>query len=444
MVYFKRMLLPLNLQLFAGEGASGGTGGTKDLDLEKLSKDFNESWKSLKGLLDQQADEMRTHGETTSKTANSIMAVEKKIENFDAELKGITDKFKKWETENGRPNLNGEQRKSFGQQFVESDSYKNIASNNYNASMTLEKSFFPTQSKDLDSSATSFGVGLLPYRIPQTFTPPERPLRMRDLLNAQGTEQNSVSYVVETGFTNNAAVTAEKALKPQSDLTFDLETASVKTIAHWIPASRQIVADANQLRNYVDNRLMYGLAYAEESQFLYGDGTGDNILGIMTNPNIQNAGGMATGDTMIDQIRRAVTRSSLAGYPPTGVVLHPLDYEAIELQKTTYGEYIWVSVTDGGVPRLWRLPVVESNSITQGDFLVGAFGLAGQLWDREQANIRVSEHHSDYFARNMLAILAEERVALTIYRPEAFVRGGFGAQTTTAGATTTPSPLIIS
>jgi HK97 family phage major capsid protein len=58
---------------------------------------------------------------------------------------------------------------------------------------------------------------------------------------------------------------------------------------------------------------------------------------------------------------------------------------------------------------------------------VGAFGLGAQLWDREQANIRVSEHHADYFARNMLAILAEERLAITTYRPESFVKGVFTA-----------------
>jgi HK97 family phage major capsid protein len=417
--------------------------GTKDLNLETLQKDFSDSWKNLKSLLDQQADEMRTHGETHTKTANSIMAVEKKIEQYEAELKGVTDKFKTFETQMGRSAFGGQpqQQKSIGEQFVETDAFKNIVANGYNASMEL-KGFFPSGRKDLDSSATSFGVGLLPERIPQIFTPPKRDLKIRDLMNVQGTQSNAISYVVETGFTNNAGIAPEKSLKPTSDLTFDLETASVKTIAHWIPASRQIVADAPQVMNYVDNRLTYGLAYTEESQLLWGDGTGDNILGIMTNPNIQNVGGMATGDTMIDHIRRSVTRATLAGYPATGVVLHPLDFEAIELQKTTYGEYIWVSVVDGGVPRLWRLPVVESNSMTQGDFLVGAFGLAGQIWDREQANIRVSEHHSDYFARNMLAILCEERIAMTIYRPEAFVRGVFGAQTATAGATTTPSPII--
>ena len=170
---------------------------------------------------------------------------------------------------------------------------------------------------------------------------------------------------------------------------------------------------------------MYGLALTEETQILYGDGVGDNIQGIMTNPNIQDAGGVGGDDSLIDHIRRSITRTMLAGYPATGIVLHPNNWQDIELLKGADGHYIWVSVVNGGESRLWRVPVVQSTGINENEYLVGAFGLGAQLWDRERANIRVSEHHADYFARNMLAILAEERLALTTYRPEAFVKGVF-------------------
>ena len=89
--------------------------------------------------------------------------------------------------------------------------------------------------------------------------PVDRDLKIRDLLRVQRTQSNAIEYIVETGFTNAAAIAPEKSLKPQSDIAFDIESATVKTLAHWIPATRQIIADATQLRNYVDNRLMYGL-----------------------------------------------------------------------------------------------------------------------------------------------------------------------------------------
>ena len=411
-------LLKLDIQFFAENKKD------EEIDLKTLQTEFNASWKSLKNLLDQQADEMRTHGETAQSTADSITAIEQKINQYEQELKGVTDKYKDFETKMQRPSFGGGERaKSAGDLLIESDSYKNMGSGEFKASQSL-KGFF---TKDLDSTDPKGGILVSPQTIAGVLTPPQEDLRIRDLLNVQRTTSNAIEYIVETGFTNASAVAPEKSLKPQSDLTFDIESATVKTLAHWIPATRQIIQDAPMLRNYVDGRLTYGLALTEEAQILYGDGVGDNMAGIMTNPNVQNVGGVAAADTRIDHLRRAITRTLLAGYPATGIVLHPSDWEDIELQKGTDGHYIWVSVVNGGETRLWRVPVVQSTGMNEGEFLVGAFGLAGQLWDREQANVRISEHHADYFARNMLAILAEERLALTVYRPEAFVRGAFTA-----------------
>jgi HK97 family phage major capsid protein len=109
----------------------------------------------------------------------------------------------------------------------------------------------------------------------------------------------------------------------------------------------------------------------------------------------------------------------------TGIILSPADWEAIELAKGTDGRYIWVNVPDGGVPRLWRVPVVESLAMQDNEYILGAFGLGASVFDREQANIRVSESHADFFLRNQVAIMAQERIAMAVYRPEAFVRGTF-------------------
>jgi HK97 family phage major capsid protein len=392
-----------------------------EMDLKKLEGEFKESWKSLKGLLDQQADEMRTLGGTSTATASSIKSLETKIESYEAELKGITDKYKDLEVKMNRPNFGSEdQLKSIGTQFIEHDSYKN--NNGEPQGRVSFKSFFR---KDLDSSLTQGGYLTGTEKLGGIIATPNKDLRIRDLLNVQSTTSNAIEYILETGFTNASAIAPEKSLKPQSDIAFDIETASVKTIAHFIPATRQIIADAPMLRNYIDGRLTYGLKMTEEAQILYGTGIGDNIAGIMTNANIQDAGGVIAGDSMIDSIRRAFTLSLLAGYPTTGIILHPSDWESIELAKGTDEHYIWVNVANGGEPRLWRVPVVQSTGMHEGEYLTGAFGLGAQIWDREQANVRISEHHADYFTKNMLAILAEERIALTVYRPESFVKGVF-------------------
>lgn len=225
-----------------------------------------------------------------------------------------------------------------------------------------------------------------------------------------------------------AGMVAEGGTKPEAALEFELKSATTKTIAHWIPITRQAVADAPQLRSYIDDRLLYGLAYKEERQLLYGDGTGQNLEGLLANANRQRynwSDGPLTTDTKIDAVRRALTRVALAEYEPTGAIIHPLDWEDIQLLKGDDGHYLFFPADSAGLglgeSAFFRIPVVVTPAIQQGHALVGAFAMAATIWDREQAEIRVTDSHADYFIKNQLAILAEERVGLATYRPEAFV-----------------------
>jgi HK97 family phage major capsid protein len=184
---------------------------------------------------------------------------------------------------------------------------------------------------------------------------------------------------------------------------------------------------------------MYGLRLQEDFQILRGDGTGENLEGIMETSGIQNYAwsdgptDVPVADSMADAIRRAATLSFLAYYEPTGVILHPSDWEKIELTKDNNGQYlVAVSVALGGEPRIWRIPVVETPAMQEGKALVGAFGTGAQLYDREQASIRVSEQHSDFFVRNAIVVLAEQRLALAVKRPEAFVLVDFDEAPTLA------------
>ena len=379
------------------------------MDLKELLAEFKKTAEELKGQLDKQAEEIKTQGETSAKTAKSIDELDKRIVEINNEIIEL-------QKAGQRPSYaNGETAKSIGQQFVESEQYKAMIERNVNYCD-------PVLVKQLTSDPASAGALVVPYRYPEIIAAPDRPMTLRQLLATSTTTSNAIEYVEEVGFQNSATVVPETQDKPQSELSFYLKTESVKTIAHWIPASRQILADAPQLRGYVDQRLIYGLNLAEEQEILYGAG-GANLQGIMTHQAIQNyqwSQGQP-GDTKIDAIRRAITLARVAEYPVTGIVLHPKDWEDIELAKGTDGRYIWVSVTEGGQSRLWRVPVVDTTAIQEGECLLGAFRMGAMLWDREQTTIRVAEQHEDFFVKNMVAILAEERIALTIFRPEAFV-----------------------
>jgi HK97 family phage major capsid protein len=138
-------------------------------------------------------------------------------------------------------------------------------------------------------------------------------------------------------------------------------------------------------------------------------------------------------DTKADAIRRAMTLAFLAYYEPTGVVVHPSDFEDMELTKDTNGQYLMaVNIQQGAQARVWNVPVIDTPAIAEGTALVGAFGTGAQLYDRDEASIRVAEQHSDFFVRNAVVILAEQRLALACKRPESFVKVTFDSAPTVA------------
>jgi hypothetical protein len=221
-----------------------------------------------------------------------------------------------------------------------------------------------------------------------------------------------------------AAGVSEGSAKPEAELNFELRSETVETIAHWLPASRQILSDEGQMRSYIDDRLRYGVLYAEDVDLLYGTGSSPQIQGFLTETGILTyawSEGPATTDTKIDAIRRGMTLAHNREFMPDAVVLNPHDWEDIELAKGSDNHYIWINVTTGGERRFFMVPVVVTNAIASGTALTGSFAMGSTLWDREDVVIEVTNSHSDYFTKNLLAIRAEERVAHTIYRPDAYV-----------------------
>jgi HK97 family phage major capsid protein len=329
--------------------------------------------------------------------------------------------------------------KSLGEAFLDSPEFKSLMqSGSANMPAPYKSGSDVYSQKDLYSA--------LPTGTPGSFgtiqrdaivVPPMRTKRVRDLFPTRTTTAAVIEYFRMTGFVNNAAAVSERSgtpanftAKPQSSFTFVGEQAPVRTLAHWEAAHRNVLADEPQLRSIIDNELLYGLRLLEDNQILNGDGAGENLKGVLQTTGIQtynhasvSAAMSAPKDTKADGLRRAATLSFLAYYEPSGIVMHPNDWEDIELTKDANGQYlVAVSVAMGGEPRVWRMPVVETPAIAEGTALVGAFGTGAQLYDREDASIRISEQHSDFFIRNAIVILAEQRLALAVKRPEAFVK----------------------
>ncbi|HCL6959769.1 phage major capsid protein [Klebsiella quasipneumoniae] len=275
------------------------------------------------------------------------------------------------------------------------------------------------------STGVADGV-IEPQRLPGIDTTPKQRLFIRDLIAPGRTGAPAIFWVQQTGFTNAAKVVAEGTTKPYSDIQFATKITPVTTIAHMFKASKQILDDFAQLQSTVDAEMRYGLKYVEEQEILFGDGTGVHLHGIVPQATAFAGAFEVEQQNGIDDLRLAMLQAQLARFPASGHVLHFIDWAKIELTKDTLGRYILANPAALTGPTLWGLPVVATEAPAfQGKFLTGAFNAAAQLFDREDANVVISTENADDFEKNMISIRCEERLALAVKRPEAFIYGSF-------------------
>jgi HK97 family phage major capsid protein len=243
-----------------------------------------------------------------------------------------------------------------------------------------------------------------------------------DLCLQGSVDGNTVEYYEETTFTNAAATVAEGGTKQESALAWTLRTESVRKIAHWIPATAEALADVSFLESQIRGRLAFGVRRIEEAQIYGGDGSAPNLRGILNRSGIQTQakGADPTPDAIYKAMQKVRGASGAGFAEPTAVVLHPNDWTDIKLLRTADGIYIWGNPSDEGPDRIWGKTVRQTTAATEGTGLVGAFRPYAEVLRREGITITLSTEHSTYFIENKVAILAESRLALAVYRPSAF------------------------
>jgi HK97 family phage major capsid protein len=349
----------------------------------------------------------------------------------DAPQEGKTDPT----SEPTPPQKQGEQ-KTLGQRAAESDGYKRLVESgalgsdrrSFNAELA-EMGREELKALIVGAGTTSGGAFVNPDIIgyvPQ----PQRPLTVVDLITTGQTDSDSVQYVRQSAFTNVAAETAEATAtttgtKPEATIDFSIITEAVKTIAHWIPATRRALADAGQMRTLIDGMLRYGLNLRLEDEIVNGNGTGENLTGILNTSNILS---QAKGsDSVADAIHKAITQIRLGYVEPNGVALHPNDWQILRLSRDDSGasagtgQYLYGPPAMAGAQQVWGLPVAVTPAVPDDTGLVGDFRYA-TLWLREGAQVLATDSHSDFFVKNLVAILAEMRAAFGVQLPAAFCK----------------------
>jgi HK97 family phage major capsid protein len=330
---------------------------------------------------------------------------------------------------------------SMGQQFVKSDAYSNLVKSGTLASgdSRFESARVPMEGAkaagdlihtESGGPATSL---VLPQYLPGTIGLPQQELTLRDLFASGSTNSDTISYARQTSFDNAAAPVAQATtvaggLKPQSSIGWTRQTSPVETIATWMVTTRQALADAGQIQSLIDNQGRLMIQLAEEDQLLNGDGTSPNLEGILEVTGIQTLD--LTGEDNLDGIRTAIrlVRTGISRAVPDGIVLNPIDSEMVDLLKDGNQAY------RGGNPignfnfgqTIWRLPRVESSAMPEGTALVGAFRAGATVLQRQPITVYTADQHADFFVRNLIVILFEERLGFPVFWPSAFVEVTLG------------------
>jgi HK97 family phage major capsid protein len=225
----------------------------------------------------------------------------------------------------------------------------------------------------------------------------------------------------ESGSLDTAAETAELSLKPGGDLTLTSQMIAIQTVAHWLKIARQALDDVPGFGQTINQRLIYGVSRRIEQQILSGDGTANNILGILNQTGLQTVA-FTAGAIFTDLILTGIEQIWAVESEPDAVVCNPADYGTMLAAKTTGSgerlDSVGAFVTPGDV--LWGLPLIVSTVIPAGQVLVGAFGLESMLYVREGVNLRTSDADQDDFTRNRLTMLAEARVGFATWHANAF------------------------
>jgi len=426
---------------------------------KKLTAEMQGKWKSIQEIRDTvvkeerefTADEKALVEATLDEVREIEVQVKKEKENealIDT-INGFSDLFAPsgGQKTNGQPpnGDGGRQRKqqfmSLGQQFVTSDiwqgwmkqfpngripeSSRGITSPPVEIKNLLQKAIVTGSS---DSSAGAF----VQTDYTSIYEPLGRyPLRLRDLISVRTTMSDTVEFVRQTAQVTQAATVPESNVtdytgatgevsgeKPEGTITFEKVQETVKTIAVWIPATKRALSDVGQLRGIIDDELRADLDEELENQMLNGSGAGENFTGLA---NVNGVLAQAFVTNIAVTARKAITNLLINGKQmPTGWLLNPQDWEAFDLLTDDNGRYYWGGPMAMGPRTLWGVPVAQSFLQTQGTGWLGNWAKA-VLWDREQANVSVSDSHSDFFIRNMVAVLAELRAAFGVIRPRAFV-----------------------
>jgi HK97 family phage major capsid protein len=412
--------------------ASGAALATKELKdkVENLSKNLNrilgedgleDDVKTAKDAAHDAKSKIEKLSEENSELVDDIKSLKEDVGEVQEHVDEVDTKVQEKWTGGRKPVEN------LGQKVLDEVNERNFK-NRPTAGSSIKVNFDDVGLKDITNVSGSAGPVVFPdEREDIVPSPVLRQPRVIDLLTVLETSSDAVEWVKQKTETDNADVqSGQGSALGQTDMTFELNTSTVATLGHIAKSSIQILDDAPRLRTFVNTRMRQLLELALEDQVLLGDGTGNNLHGLIPqatsyNNNLESAVVDGTADD-IDRIGVSILQVQRSNFPATGILLSPLNWWGIVLEKDDDGSYRFANAQSQQTPRLWGLPIVSTNAMPEGSSLVGNFSVGSTFYDRRQTRLEIATENSDDFEKLMVTIRAYLRGTVAVEQPDAMVK----------------------
>lgn len=247
-----------------------------------------------------------------------------------------------------------------------------------------------------------------------------RPLMVADLFSSERISGTALTYFVESATVEGGpAFTTEANEKPMMSFGDPTSvTVALAKIASYMKESDEIIEDAPWLADAINGRGLYQHELAVESYLV---------------TTLSGTSGIGTANKLTpDGIFKALmTVQTNSGYAADAILINPTDYANIRLRKDSNGQYygggfMYNGYGNGEVaaqPAIWGVPTIITSAVSAGTCFVGAFKAGGSVVRKNNGVVvDIANQNEDDFIKNLVTILIEERLALAVRRPSAFVK----------------------
>lgn len=387
---------------------------------QRLENDFSNVVSEIKDLHAQIKADL-ANGQESTKTAQSAIAkADDALTKYNELGKRLTILEQKGMAIGGGEDADPKQHaKSVGQLFAETVRQKGLSGDKVQIDLNQKDLTITTGGGWFETSTDKAVVR--PVRDEQSFL---------DLIPVITVSNSATSFEAnkETRAENNAAFVEELAQKPVSHIEYGTQTVQMKMLATLVNMSRQVFLNGgDDLRVDIDNTLYYFLRTSLESQVLLGDGTGQNLNGLINQSNsFNNLSPNVSEFGAIGKLRLGLLQSAASRYRPDAIIVSAYDWAAIELEKDDVGHFLVSDPRVGAAKELWGVRVFDTFALPAGQWVVNDFTRTTRLYRKERGvSIGYYEQNTNNVEINRVTVRAEEEIGFGLLSTAALVTGDF-------------------